>query len=103
MLEISKVQFVEKADEHQPNLTRIIGGIKMSVEVCVGEQEQIPRKMVHDNIREEIWRKVYGDLRKPLAELQCHALREARPEYSHRVQELCQQLNALLTPNSPST
>ncbi len=102
MLEISKVQFVEKADEHRPNVTRILGKIKIHVEVCVDEQENVPRNIVHDNIREEIWHKVYGDLRKLLAELQRHAIREARPEYSYRVQELCEQINALLALKSPN-
>lgn len=96
MLEISKVQFLEKADEHRQTVTRIIGGIKMVVEICVDEQDQVPRKVIHDALREQIWHNLYGDLRKPLSELQSLALHEVRPEYGARVQALCEQLNALL-------
>lgn len=101
MLDISKVQIIEKADEHRPNATRIIGGIKMAVEIFVDEHEQVPREFVHDSIREQIWQHVYGDMRKPLAELQSLALNEVRPEYGPRVQALCEQLNALLAFKSP--
>jgi len=76
----------------------------MHVEIRVDEQEKIPRNLIHDSIRREIWHKVYGDLLDPLHELQDIVLREARPQYSHHVRELCEKINSLLKrPDSKDT
>jgi hypothetical protein len=101
MLEISKVQFVEKEDEYYSNMTRIRGGLKIQVEVCVDEGMNASRKTVYDKIREEIWNKVYGDLREPLAILQNYALQEVPTKYLHEVQKRCNQINDLLAFKSP--
>lgn len=96
MISTKDVQFIEKADKDRPNVTHILGGIQICYEVSVDEIENGPREILYDHIRLEIWRRVYGDLKAPLLELQSYALRDVRPENSHRVLELCEQLTALL-------
>ncbi len=88
MLDINDVGFRQELDI-QPNTVRVIGGIKLSAD-CYGVSDEID--MCEDHIRQAIWHEVYGDLKKPIAELQHFALQCHEPG----VKELCEQLNALL-------
>jgi len=97
MLEITKIKYTEKPSATHSEATEIIGGLSMHYALTADNREQVPRDRLKDEIAEHIWRKVYGDLRKPLMELQTLAQYSVKPQHYDRVMQLCDQLNALLT------
>ncbi len=96
MIEISTVEFVETSHQYIPHITHVMGVLKMYVKLKVEDFDNIPPEIVRDRIRHEIWFKTYGDLIKPISELQNHALRECKYEHSSRVLELCEEITRLL-------
>jgi hypothetical protein len=102
MLELSKIKYQERPTPNRIKCTDTLGTLTMHCELTVDNDNPMQAGYAKNQIAERIWRMAYSDLHKPLMELQMMAKINAPPQARMRVEELCEQLNALLTPKSPN-
>ncbi len=100
MIDLSKMQFVKAPVG--PHEAHVIGGLKLSSMAIVDERIKTTDKLIQDHLREIVWHAVYGDFRRPLAELKSQVCYFMPPEHQHRALELLDQLTALLLLKHPA-
>ena len=102
MIDLSTIRFKEERNEHFPHITNVVGShvltssIKVNVFPSEGAREYL-LALAREEIRKCIWHRVYGDLSTPIAELSNYCLVNVKPVELFRVDQLCKELEALLS------
>jgi hypothetical protein len=98
MLDVERIQFTVRKEGHEAH---VIGRLSLGCALSVSQLEirMAKDEVIEDakkRIKQEYWRRMYGELEKPLYFLERSALMHAGPTEVHGVQDAVTTLRALL-------
>ena len=100
MIDVGRMSFVERPGA-SGDLMLISGHLQIGCEMSVAIGENIPLNVLRERMREQVWRRAYGQLVEPIKRLEMLARRNVRsyPE-QEEIMALCATLKGLLTRTS---
>ena len=101
MIDLDSMEVVSTQDLWRPTHT-YQARVSVVAKITVDDRCGVGSTLLVNELRKRIWHEAYGDLRRPLSELEVLVYRQLPPPFAEEARRYFNQLHELLTPkNNP--